>query len=223
MNEEFVSTGSRAQDALLKGYQTTCQKGISVLLKSEDRTILACKDIKLDAINVVKKRVEEIREADKNWRDLYLEEIKKFNPIKRFFKKLGYKSVVPDFGELKFTDLVLNVTKGTYRSSIKRLLKNGIEKQVEFIEVRGKFGSVEYDSFNTYSKEIIPDDTIKTIKEAQDMGMEDIQIAYPTMSDGKIVRDDPFVVGYITDKEKGAEMYIIAQFGFKPVKEEEKK
>lgn len=92
------------------------------------------------------------------------------------------------------------------------------------VSTPAKRGKVSYESFDTYSNKFIPDEVIELVKEAKEIGIENVQVAYPSIIDGKNVENpkirpakrDPIVVGYLSRGEKRqSEMYIIAWFDYK--------
>jgi hypothetical protein len=211
------TTGSRSQDALRAGYDTTCTKGIAVLLGVDDITVEECSKFipraKEGAIDYINKRIkqnndwEPILVGDQLHAKYSKYDWSRMNRLKRGIVKLKFRFNLPTrpfLGELRALEPEITM-EGNLKTTIQEKNKAGEWKFFETLITNAKRGDVKYEQYDLYNKTYVPDECICEIKHALEIGMEKIQVAYPCVQN--VPKNDPIIIGYI-----GEQMYFIAKY-----------
>lgn len=229
------STGSIAQDAMRAGFQLTCRKGIAKLLKVDDITVEQCNQFRPRHEERVKENIEAIKYKYNNYINNYVKDFKSnlidcymgpfdtmiegIDAIGRFFSipfywiKVKYMKVVGPKGfSINVGETTSDITYGSLSTDIKVTLEFEDEKlnKTDTITVttHTNVGEVGYIPYEDYKDSYIPDEAIEVVKEAIKIGLTNIKIAYPRVSNGNPYRD-PIIVGYNKN-----DMYILVWFGY---------
>ena len=212
------TTGSRSQDAIRAGYDTTCTKGIAVLLGVDNITVEECSKFipraKEDAIDYINKKIKQ----NNDWVPILVGEQHhalhkpydwlKTNRLKRLVLKIKFKwypPTKPVLGELRALDP--EITKeGNLKTIIQRKhTQDGEWLHYDTLITSAKHGDVKYEQYDLYNKTYIPDECVCEVKQALGLGLDKIQVAYPVVNNTP--KDDPIIIGYI-----GEQMYFIAKY-----------
>ena len=235
MLDDIKRTGSVSQDALRLGFQTTCNKGIAHLLKVDDITVEECDKFKQKHLDNVDKELLTITEVIENnlveeFKDVYNNE--DYKP-KFFLWKLWrefllkrtdtreYNVTVVSIGDHVIdiengswtTDITLEITakpwNGIYDGDLDKTFPEEVYQIKHEIRTNAMKCNVKYIDYHNYSDRYIPDDATSASREAIEIGMTDLKVAYPIIQETKNPVPDPIIVGKI-----GNQMFIIAWFGY---------
>lgn len=231
--KEIKDTGSRAQNLLRAGFDTSCEKGIANLLKVDDMTIEACEDFipthEKELEIFIKNEKERIRKNSRWlkdekirlalsecewWELLKMQKIKKFKfPELDITHEVGIRKLDIKEGHLTTPVTFTYTIKGSEELGISDLVRNSINRHVTV----GRKGYVDYVLYDTYADRMLEDHIVIVVKEAIDMGIEDVHIAFPKIKDGNPI--DPIIVGWLYEHNERNEvmtkqMWIIVWFGY---------
>jgi len=233
---EIVRTGSISQDALRMGFQTTCAKGIAKLLKVDDITQEECQSF-LDRHNkdveAYLATAEQIIAEEKQYNFHYRHS---WDDVKAPFGLrtiMGYvyrhrlshqpkREYVVAFDTISEPKLDLEsgrwVTKIGYsyiakewtgwRDGKKQHYSKDICSITREVETTARKCNVNFIPYDEYHAMFVPDEAAKAAKDAVDIGMTDLKVALPVVSNGETKRD-PIIVGHVKKQ-----MFIIAWFGY---------
>lgn len=237
------STHSIAQDALRAGFQTSCAKGLAKLFKVDDVTVEQCNNFLPRHLEAVKKKQEELTQYWTEYCNVFPAK-KKANLLKeltrwQFIKRSKIKGLIlpnPKLVAVTTKEPFIDIPNGCIRTEFlvevsfpeiyKEYMKENdfdpIIRKAYDVTTIAKRGVVTYESYSTYNKSYVPDEVVEVVKEALAIGLKDIQVAYPSINDGKVPDRDPIVVGYLMHKVgipggnevTVTDMYMLAWFGY---------
>ena len=235
---DIQRTGSIAQDALRLGFQTTCTKGLEVLLKVEDLTTEACQEFKKRHLQEVKETVDQLSDKlieECRQRDTETDHVFSYKsyriPIlhpswwkqRRYeYKRKNQKSRKCEVAIDYVGDPKLDTRRGEWKTTIKYTLKSHPWKgwhEGSYQELEAEKTSHIYEVITSAMKcnlEFIPYDEYSE----RYIPDEAAQAAYDATVIGlrnlRVVKPvianvdrDPIIIGHINN-----EMFIIAWFGY---------